>query len=75
MRFIMSFGLHLVLAIVWALITLGVAGIGVWSVIAGTPVVLPVTCLLLVAISSRFIINDVKTLFLNKNNAPPAPKV
>ena len=68
----MSFGLHLVLAIVWALITLGVVGVGVWGFVTGTPVILPVTCLAITVISSIFIVSDVKMLFLNKNNTPPA---
>jgi hypothetical protein len=58
----MSFGLHLFLAIVWALITLSVAGLGVWALVTGTPVILPVTCFAITAISSIFIISDIKDL-------------
>jgi hypothetical protein len=66
----MSFGLHLFLAIIWFLITLTVLGFGFWALLTGAPVILAITCFLMVAISSLFIISDVKMLFGKKNGNP-----
>ena len=68
----MSFGLHLFLAIVWFLITLVVLGFGIYGLVTGAPALLAVTCFLMVAISTLFIISDVKTLFGKKNGNPTA---
>jgi hypothetical protein len=63
----MSFGLHLLLAIVWFLITLVVLCLGIYGLMTGAPIILASTCFLMVAISSLFIISDVKSLFGKKN--------
>lgn len=62
----MSFGLHLTLSIVWLLITLSILVFGVWSVFMKLSYIVPLTCLAIVVIFSIFLVNDFRTLFLNK---------
>jgi len=62
----MSFGLHLLLSVVWLLITLSILVFGVWSIFAKLSFIVGLTCFAIVAIFSIFLVNDFRTLFLNK---------